>query len=336
MSDEQFRLVPVGPDNAALVGAVFRAVYGEDYVDSAVYRPECLLQKIAQGRLAGLLAFDSAGRPAGYAALGPTAPNPFLWEEKGLIVVPAYNKTDAGTMLACYFGDPAVWPAGVAGVFASTVCHHYFSQVICAKAGWIASAIQLDLFDAAILHDRPADIDRISCALFFSLMPPAGGRSYWPAAYRAVLSALAAARHEPQGELSTEPLPAAAATALEIIPVTASRSMKVNVLRVGGDWAAVADRLVDEARRRRLLSVQLFIDTSCPAIGEAVEILRTRGFFFGGLAPRWFGSDGLLMQQVFADTRYDLIKLYTDTAKNLLAFIRADRQAVGQETGATT
>ena len=334
MSDEQFRLVPVGPDNAALVGTVFRAVYGEDYVDSAVYRPESLLQKISHGQLAGLLALDSAGRPAGYSALGPTAPNPCLWEEKGLIVVPAYNKTDAGTLLARYFGDPAVWPEGVTGVFASTVCHHYFSQVICAKAGWIASAIQLDLFDAAILHDRPADIDRISCALFFSLMPPTGGCSYWPTAYREILSSLAAARHEPQGELSTESLPAATATAMDIIPITASRSMKVNVLRVGGDWAAVADRLVAEARRQRLLSVQLFIDTSCPAIGEAVEILRAHGFFFGGLAPRWFGSDGLLMQLVFADTRYELIKLYPDTVRNLLAFICTDRLAVGQETGA--
>ncbi len=336
VADEQFRLVPVGPDNAVLVGAVFRAVYGEDYVDQLVYRPEELLKKIAQGRLAGLLALDNAGRPAGYAALGATAPNPCLWEEKGLIVVPAYNKTDAGILLACYFGNPAVWPAGVAGVFAAAVCHHYFSQVICAKAGWIASAIQLDLFDAAILHERPAGVGRISCSLFFSLMPPAGGRSYWPSAYRGILSSLAAARREPEGELSTEPLPGVGATDVQVSSVTASRSLTVNVFRIGGDWAAVVDGLAAEARRERLVSVQVFIDTANPAIGAAVELLRARGFFFGGLAPRWFGSDGLLMQRVFADTRYDLIKLYPDTAGRLLAFIRSDRLAVGKESGAIT
>ncbi len=334
MSDEPFRLVPVGPDNAALVGAVFRSVYGENYVDPVVYRPESLLQKITQGRLAGLLALDHAGRPAGYAALGPTAPNPSLWEEKGLIVVPEYNKTDAGTSLACYFGDPAVWPAGVAGVFASAVCHHYFSQVICAKAGWTASAIQLDLFDAAILHDRPAEVDRISCALFFSPMPPAAAPCHWPAAYREILATLAAVRREPRGEPSTAPLPVAVATDVAMTPVTASRSMRINVFRIGGDWAAVVERLLAEARRRQMVSVQIFIDTACPAIGEAVQVLRARGFFLGGLAPRWFGSDGLLMQQVFADTRYDLIKLYPDTAKELLAFIRADRLAVRQGKGA--
>ncbi|MDT8903614.1 hypothetical protein [Anaeroselena agilis] len=333
MADGRFRLVPVGPDNVALVGEVFRAVYGEGYVDPVVYRPESLLKKIAQGQLAGLLALDPAGRPAGYVALGSTAPNHSLWEEKGLIVVPGYSKTDAGTALACHFGDRAVWPAGVDGVFASAVCHHYFSQVICAKAGWVVSAVQLDLFDAAILSDRPEDVDRISCSLFFSPMPPAAVPCYWPAAYFDVMAALAEERNDPPGAISAAQLPVTVTTDLEVIPLPTSDSMKVNVFRVGGDWAAAVERLVAEARRRRALSVQLFIDTACPSIGEAVRVLRARGFFFGGLAPRWFGSDGLLMQQVFANTRYDLIRLYPDTAAKLLAFIRADRLAVGQERG---
>ncbi len=45
--------------------------------------------------------------------------------------------------------------------------------------------------------------------------------------------------------------------------------------------------------------------------------------------PRWFGSDGLLMQTLLdRETDCDAIKLYSQTAKDLLAFIRSDRETV--------
>ena len=49
-------------------------------------------------------------------------------------------------------------------------------------------------------------------------------------------------------------------------------------------------------------------------------------------ALRWFGTDGLLMQRVTTDTRYDRIKLYSAPAQQLIEFIRADRRAVRQES----
>ena len=41
--------------------------------------------------------------------------------------------------------------------------------------------------------------------------------------------------------------------------------------------------LLAEARRQRTVSIQMFLDTSCAWIGEAVRILREHGFFLGGL-----------------------------------------------------
>ena len=180
MSESFFRLIRVGPEEASLVGEVFRSVYGEAYIDPSVYQPEALVRKIGQGKLFAVLALDAGGRPAGYAALGAEAPNPFLWEEKGLVVVPEYNKTDVGASLISFLGEPSAWPTTVAGVFGSPVCHHYFSQIFCAKAGWVASAIQMDLFDATIFRDRPEGLSRVSCVQFFAPMPPASTPSYWP------------------------------------------------------------------------------------------------------------------------------------------------------------
>jgi hypothetical protein len=326
LTGTSFRLQPLDATNVTFVPEVFRTVYGEAYVDSSVYQPEELLQKIDQGKLHAVLALAADGRPAGYAAIGAETPNPFLWEEMGLVVVPEYSNTDVGTMLVRFWADSFGWPARVEGLFGSTVCHHYFAQIFCAKAGWIASTLQLDLFDAAIFRDRPEGLSRVSCLQFFSPMPPASAPSYWPGEYCEFLATISGVRQEPPGILSMASLPVATATALETKATPSSRSLRVNVFRIGGDWPEVVRDIMAEAQRQRIVSIQMFLDTSCACIGEAVRILRAHGFFLGGLAPRWFGADGLLMQRVTADTRYDLLKLYSDPARQLFEFIRADRE----------
>ena len=326
MAETAFRIQPLDASNVAFVPEVFRSVYGDDYVDPSVYQPQELRRKIDQGQLQAVLALDADGRPAGFAALGAETPNPFLWEMKGLVVVPEYKNTDVGATLVTVWGNPADWPAGVKGLFGATVCHHYYAQIFCAKAGWIASTLQLDLFDAAIFRDRPEGLSRVSCVQFFSPLPPASGPSYWPGEYGEFLATISGVRQEPPGVLSTASLPAGTATRSETKATPSSRSLRVNVFRIGGDWPEVVRDLLAEARLQRMVSIQMFLDTACACIGEAVRILRMHGFFLGGLAPRWFGADGLLMQWVTEDTRYDLLKLYSDPARQLLEFIRADRQ----------
>ena len=98
---------------------------------------------------------------------------------------------------------------------------------------------------------------------------------------------------------------------------------------VGGDWAAVVDHTLNEARQRQVISLQVVVNMACPCISAVVEILRDRGFFFGGMAPRWFGTDGFLMQRLFgSETEYEETKVYTPMARELLSFIRSDRETV--------
>ena len=113
--------------------------------------------------------------------------------------------------------------------------------------------------------------------------------------------------------------------------MAASRNLRINVFYFGSDWSEVVQNILAEASVQQIISIQVWLDTSCSCIGEAVRVLRSHGFFFGGLAPRWFASDGLLMQKVTTDTRYDLFKLYSSPARDLFDFIRADRAAVQHE-----
>ena len=78
-----------------------------------------------------------------------------------------------------------------------------------------------------------------------------------------------------------------------------------------------------------MVSLQIVINMACPAVGAAVETLRGCGSFFGGLAPRWFGTDGVLMQKLSGpEPDFEETKLYSGTARELMRFIRQDREAV--------
>ena len=61
-----------------------------------------------------------------------------------------------------------------------------------------------------------------------------------------------------------------------------------------------------------------------PWVGEAVDVLRGMGYFFGGALPRWFDGDGFLMQKLFCPPDFDSIQLVSDFAKKLLSVVKED------------
>jgi len=74
-----------------------------------------------------------------------------------------------------------------------------------------------------------------------------------------------------------------------------------------------------------VVSLQVAVNMALPHLGAAVEELRKQGFFFGGVLPRWFGSDGLLMQVVLGrEPNFAGAKLYTQTARTLRQYCQAD------------
>ena len=72
MAETSFRLQCLDETNVAYVPEVFRAVYGEAYVDPSVYQPEELLRKIDQGQLQAVLP-SYREQPAPIHVIWPTA-----------------------------------------------------------------------------------------------------------------------------------------------------------------------------------------------------------------------------------------------------------------------
>jgi hypothetical protein len=70
--------------------------------------------------------------------------------------------------------------------------------------------------------------------------------------------------------------------------------------------------------------MQVYLPLAAAPAGPAIESLRHRGYFLGGVLPRWFDGDGLMMQKLYSEPHFDTIRLYSQRAEKLLDFIRRD------------
>ena len=76
-------------------------------------------------------------------------------------------------------------------------------------------------------------------------------------------------------------------------------------------------------------TLQAFLNLGQAEVGGAVEGLCAGGWFLGGYLPRWFDSDGLLMQKILERPDYVAVRLYSDKARALLERIRAEAEKSG-------
>ena len=330
MSDSQFSIQPVTTHNAAHVAGVFRALYGDDFPIGYVYDGDQLLAELAGGRLSAALACDANDRAVGYISCYRCAPNAKLWEVGNLLVVPEYSASSLALALTDYFLQPGnLARESNDGIIDEAVCHHYFTQVACAKAGMVDCALALDQLDGASFKQHRPETARVACLLQFLEYAEASVRCHLPRCYdeilRRVLEPLA-----PRRLLAGDaPLPTADETLASDDWWAAAGTWRVSVSRIGSDWATYLDRLLDEARARRAVSLQLVLNSDQPCIDAAVDALRRRGFFLGGLFPRWFGADGIMLQQLFGPAPdFAGIKLYSRTAKDLREYIEADWKSI--------
>lgn len=330
MNERQFSIQPVTASNAARIAGVFRALYGDNFPMSYVYDADRLLDELAGGRLIAALACDAGGDAVGYISCYRCAPNTRLWEVGNLLVVPACSASSLALELTEYFLQPRNLARETNdGIIDEAVCHHYFTQVACTKAGMVDCALALDQLDGASFKQHRPETVRVACLLQFLEFSATRQPCYLPQRYADILDRLLeplAPRHR---LTSDAPLPASGETIGHDDWWEAAGTWRVSVSRVGGDWTAYLDRLQDAARERHVVSLQVVLNAEQPCTGAAVEAMRRHGFFFGGLFPRWFGADGIMLQQVLGEPPdFAGIKLYGHAAKALCQYIEADRQSV--------
>ena len=325
-----YTITAVNVANAASVATVFRSIYGDAFPVQYVYHADQVMEEIDAGRLAASLAFNGNGEAIGYVSFYKCAPNPNLWEGGNLVVVPGGGSDALGWDLMQHYLLPGKLPGPQPdGIIGEAVCHHYFTQVGAVKLGFEECGLELDLLDGASFSEHRPDTERVACVVQFYELSDPSDVCYLPEQYLDFLQDLYG-RLRPRTLLpGSLPLPLSGETVSTDHWFEEAGTWRFSVSAIGNDWEQFLDRMLATCQERKIVCLQLVISTAMPCISEAVGQLRQRGFFIGGLFPRWFGNDGVMLQQLFGkEPDYDGIKLYTDVARKMLKSIRSDCEAV--------
>jgi len=322
------------PADAKGVVNLFRSVYGDDYHVKSIYDPDQLIAEQLNGKTYRAVVRTTGGEIIGHTAFCATSSfNPSLYEALQLLVHHDWRGTSVATELnrLAIPGIPVKF--GLKQVWGEAVCNHVSSQRAYTENQYAETGCELALLPGAGMARsmKVANAGRVAVIVVFRPYEARPQTIYLPPIYRKQLEYLYddfdhGHRFLPgDGHLSSEQMTQGK---LDLYPSVAVARMNFTV--IGSDFSNMLTEFDRQASESGILVYQVFLPLTVAATGEAVDILRRSGYFLGGVMPRWFGEDGLLMQKVLGSPNFEGVRLYTERAKNILELVTADwRRAVG-------
>lgn len=314
------------PEDAEGVARIFRSVYGEGYPVRTYVDPHLLIEENAARRTISSVARTLRGDVVGHNALYNSAADPGIYESGAGAVHGAYRggkgiftrMVDHGLQVA------ATFPM-VNAVFCEPVCNHVFSQKLTEKAGFILRALEVDLMPAAAYEKEASAAGRVAAFLAFRTFRPKPHAVYLPALYREEILFLYENLDDDRDfRISEDAVPTGTVSDIRPQVFDFAGVARVAVHETGADFSTRITSLERQFQDRRIQVIQVWLNLACPWVGEAIEILIGWGYFLGGVLPRWFDTDGLLMQKILKMPDWDEINVFSDRAAEILKRVRAD------------
>ncbi len=321
------------PEDAGGVAHLFRVVYGNGYPIKTFLIPERLIEENAAGRTISSVARTPKGDIVGHNALYNSAPYTGIYELGAGLVLPEYrHRGGIFVKLIAHGIDVAAKEFGVELIYGEPVCNHRITQKASAFFGCITQAIEVDLMPVQAYQKEQSATGQVATLLDFKTLQPKPHTVYLPPVYgetmRFIYSNLDDSRDI---NLSVKDLADNKTTELNVQIFDFARVDRIAVTEAGADFERAFDGHEKAALEKGMVVVQVWLKLSWPWSGRVVDALRQRGYFLGGILPRWFDEDGMLMQKVVGQPNWAGIKLYTARAKRLLELVKADWENVSRE-----
>ncbi len=287
------------PEDAQGVTALFRSVYGDKYPVATYLDPDLLIRENKEGRVISSVARIPSGAIVGHVSLFNSAPNPRIFESGAGVVHKLYRGGQGiFTQLCCHGIEMGQTHPGVDLIFGEPVCNHPYSQKMLTNQGFVSCATEVSLMPAEAYAKEESAGGRVTTLLGFLPLKPVPATVYLPQGWEALFSFcykdLKVDRtFEAAGGTPQKPKTTMATQIFDFASVA-----RVAISQMGQDFESQI-----QAREKDLLGqgsrvIQVWLNTGEPFVGSAAETLKTMGYFFGGVLPCWFGTDGLLMQKV--------------------------------------
>ncbi len=316
------------PEDADGVVQLFKSVYGEGYPVRTFLEAERLIEENASGRTISSVARTSGGDIVGHNALFNSAAHPGTYE------------SGAGAVHALYRGGHGIFTQmvnhglhiaasfpHVHAAFGEAVCNHVFSQRLMEKTGFAPRALEVDLMPAAAYEKEASAFGRVAAILSFHTFRPRPHAIYIPDLYRDVFPFFYEDFDDKREFLPADPdfsTKKPSDIRVQIFP--SAGVARVAVHEQGTDFAARVRQMEKAFCEQDIQVIQVWLRLSCPGAGEATKTLKTQGFFLGGILPRWFDDDGLLMQKILKTPDWDEIQVHGERAARILAIVKADSE----------
>lgn len=325
MSGRDYNIGVFMPSDAAGVAQLFREVYGDGYPVKIVYNPEELVAAFENNEYIPVVARTQDDRIVGFSSLYRSAPHKGVYETGQFLVSPDYRDTPIFGMLSRFAVKAASTITGLEVLFAENVCNHTLTQ----RAGILfkhrETAMEIDLMPAEAYERDDTAPGRVSTVNMFRTFVSQPHIVHVPLVYEEPVRYIYDGFDDSRTLVSsTAGLPSGGPTEISTRVFDFAQLARATVHQVGTDFERALDAEEKRIAGTRCTVIQVWLNLSWPWIGAVVNILRGRGFFLGGILPRWFGEDGFLMQKVLHRPNWEGIHLYTDRAAHILRFIRDD------------
>ncbi len=320
------------PEDAHGVVQLFKTVYGEAYPIRTFLEPELLMEENAAGRTISSVARTPAGDIVGHVALLHSAPYDRIYECGAGLVHPSYRGGKGiFTQLNVHAKEVTARKFKAELIYGEPVCNHLFSQKASVSIGWITHALEVDLMPAAAYDKEKSASGRVAAVLDFKTIVSRPHTVYLPALHEEALRFIYRGLDDSRDFLlSREDLPSPIKTEIRSQVFDFAQVARLAVHEAGGDFEKTFAEQEKTVREKGAAVIQVWLKLSWPWIGRTVEVLRKRGYFLGGLLPRWFDADGMLMQKSGARPNWEGIQIYSDRARNILERVEADWKQIGQ------
>ena len=319
------------PRDAPGIGRLFHAVYGDKYPFKRFYDPEDLARALETGDNYSLVARKEDGEIIGHMGFFRSAPFPGLYEAGAGLVLPAFRKESVSlSLLHCTYEILA--PAlGIDEAWGEAVCNHLHMQRVVARHQFVETGLEIDLMPEEAFAREKSASGRVTSLVGFRCYLPCPHEVYLPPVYEEVLRTVYSRTADLRTlRVSEAGPPAGSSSSVSFEVFEFAQVVRISVAAMGEDFEAAIKRLEASISQGNAKVIQVRLNLACQWVASAVEILRGRGYFFGALLPRWFGSDGLLMQKTTGRPGWENIRLFSEDADYLLQIIKKDWKEVLQ------
>ena len=318
------------PEDAEGVTGLFRTVYGETYPVRTFIEPQRLIEENAAARTISAVARTPRGDIIAHVALFNSAPYNRIYETGAGLVHPLY-RGGAGifSALTKYVVEKGAQKFNAQTVYGEPVLNHLFSQKAQINSGYVAQAFEADLMPSSIYDKEKSAQGRVSTFLCFKTFKPKPHSVFLPADYeKAFLWFYSGLDDGRTFEVATkEDLPGLA-TELSTQVFSFARVARIAVHRAGGDLKTVLKQEEGRLLEQQVTVFQVWLNLGWPWINRVVRDLQSMGYFLGGLLPRWFDRDGMLMQKTMGRPNWEGIQVTPGRHAALLKLARDDWERI--------